>query len=69
MLFVPGRSILNNVLVAIEVVHYMKIKSRGKDKSVALKLDISKAYNRIDWFYLKYVIGKMGFCDKGLAEL
>jgi hypothetical protein len=41
--FVPGRSILDNALVAIELVHYMKTKTKGKDKSVALKLDISKA--------------------------
>jgi len=45
----PGRSILDNALVAIEVVHYMKTKTKGKDKSVALKLDISKADDRIDW--------------------
>jgi len=46
--FVPGRSILDNALVAIELVHYMKTKTKGKEKSVALKLDISKAYDRID---------------------
>jgi len=50
--FVPGRSILDNTLVAIELVHYMKTKTKGKEKSVALKLDISKAYDRIDWSYL-----------------
>lgn len=41
---VSGRSILDNALmVAIEVMQYMKTKSRGKDKSVALKLDIKKS--------------------------
>lgn len=59
--FVPGRSILDNALVAIELVHYMKTKTRGNDRSVALKLDISKAYDRIDWSYLKDVMCKMGF--------
>jgi len=43
--FVSCRSILDNALVAIElVVHYMDTKKRGNEKSVALKLDISKAY-------------------------
>jgi len=46
--FVPGRSILDNALVAIGVVHYMKTKTKGKEKSVALKLDIIKEYDRID---------------------
>jgi len=62
--FVPGRSILVNALVAIELVHYMKTKTKGKEKSVALKLDISKAYDRIDWAYLKDVMNKMGFSGK-----
>jgi len=62
--FVPGRSILDNALVAIELVHYMKTKTRDKEKSVALKLNISKAYDRIDWSYLHDVMVKMGFSVK-----
>jgi len=46
--FVPGRSILDNAMVAIEVLHFMKTKSHGEDRYVALKLDISKAYDRMD---------------------
>jgi hypothetical protein len=41
--FVPGRSILDNVMAAIEIVHFMKSKTIGKKGDVALKLDISKA--------------------------
>ncbi|PNX57454.1 ribonuclease H, partial [Trifolium pratense] len=62
--FVPGRSILDNAMVAIELVHFMKSKTRGKMGNVALKLDISKAYDRIDWDYLKEVMIKMGFCQQ-----
>jgi hypothetical protein len=62
--FVPGRSILDNALVAIELVHHMKTKTRIKERSVALKLDISKAYDRIDWAYLKDVMIKMGFSNR-----
>jgi len=50
--FVLGRSILDNAMVAIEIVHYMKAKAKGKSKDVALKLDISKAYDKLDWDYL-----------------
>jgi hypothetical protein len=42
--FVPARSILDNAMVAIEVVHFMKSKTKGIVSDVALKLDISKAF-------------------------
>jgi len=45
--FVSGRSILDNAMVAIEVGHYMKM-TRGTNGCVALKLDISKAYDMMD---------------------
>jgi hypothetical protein len=35
-------------MAAIELIHYMKGKTRGKKGEVALKLDISKAYDQID---------------------
>jgi hypothetical protein len=45
--FLPGRTILDNALVSIELVNYMKTKKRGNEKSFALKLDISKVYDMI----------------------
>jgi len=42
----------------------MKTKTRGTNGCVALKLDISKAYDMMDWDYLKGVILKMGFNNK-----
>jgi hypothetical protein len=52
---------LDNALVAIEIVHFMKSKTKGRVGDVALKLDISKAYDRIGWEYLRGVMEKMGF--------
>jgi len=63
--FVTGRSILDNDMVAIEVIHYMKTKTRGTNGCVALKLYISKAYDQMDWEYLKEVMIKMGFNNNG----
>lgn len=59
--FVPGRYISDNVLVAFEVLHFMKRKNMGQEGEVALKLDISKAYDRVDWNYLKRRMEIMGF--------
>ena len=50
--FVPGRSITDNILLASEVLHYLKRHTRGHIGDVALKLVISKAYDRVDWGFL-----------------
>nr|ABN08841.1 RNA-directed DNA polymerase (Reverse transcriptase) [Medicago truncatula] len=65
--FVPERSILDNAMVAIEIVHYMKAKAKGKSEDVALKLDISKAYDRLDWDYLRDIMTQMGFSSRWVS--
>ena len=46
--FVSRRSITDNILVAFEIIHHMKRKSKGKKGDVAFKIYISKAYDKID---------------------
>ena len=62
--FVPGRLITDNVLVAYESVHAMKKKKRCKQASCAVKLDMLKAYDRVEWHYLEAMLVRLGFCDK-----
>ena len=62
--FVPGRLITDNVLVAYETLHTMHSRKKGKKGSLTLKLDISKAYDRVEWPFLQGVMAKLGFPEK-----
>lgn len=46
--FVPGRLIFDNSLVASELGHYLHNLQRGKMGFLALKLDMSNAYDRVE---------------------
>lgn len=46
--FVPGRLIKDNILIAFELMHYFKWKVKGKIGWMTLKLDMSKAFDRIE---------------------
>ncbi|KAL0459962.1 UNVERIFIED_CONTAM: putative mitochondrial protein [Sesamum latifolium] len=59
--FVPGRLIMDNVLLAFETNHFLNIHSKGRKHFMNLKLDISKAYDRVEWPFLRRVLGKLGF--------
>ncbi|XP_024156261.1 uncharacterized protein LOC112164272 [Rosa chinensis] len=62
--FVPGRLISDNTLVATEVAHFMKKLRCQSDGFFSLKLDISKAYDRLEWQYVEAVLLKLGFCRR-----
>lgn len=54
---------MDNALTAFEIMHHLKCKVTGKEGHVALKLDISKAFDSIQWDYLKEVLLKLGFSE------
>ena len=46
--FVHGRLITDNVIVAFETMHHISQKKGGRVWEIALKLDMSKAYDRVE---------------------
>ena len=65
--FVPGRMIFDNIIVAHETLHAMQKRRHGKHGSLAVKLDMSKAYDRIEWRFLQGVMETMGFSAKWIG--
>ncbi|KAL0376653.1 UNVERIFIED_CONTAM: LINE-1 retrotransposable element O protein [Sesamum calycinum] len=59
--FVPGRLITDNVLLAFELNHFLNTKTKGGQGYMVLKLDVSKAYDKVEWAFLKQVMLKLGF--------
>lgn len=58
--FVLGRLIMDNVLIAYECIHYLRIK-KGKSGGCAIKLDMATAYDRVEWNYLNAIMLALGF--------
>uniref|UniRef100_A0A8R7R9Q2 Reverse transcriptase domain-containing protein n=1 Tax=Triticum urartu TaxID=4572 RepID=A0A8R7R9Q2_TRIUA len=53
--------ITDNIITAYECLHFMKRNKAKKNQSCALNLDMMKAYDRVEWSYLRAVMLKLGF--------
>lgn len=62
--FIQGRMITDNALIAFECIHYIKQKKDPTRSCCAYKLDLSKAYDRVDWSFLRQMMQKLGFAHR-----
>ncbi|CAL9214573.1 unnamed protein product [Arabidopsis halleri] len=54
-------TIADNVLIKHEVLHYLHTSDAKKRCFMAVKTDMSKAYDRIEWDFVKMVLERLGF--------
>jgi hypothetical protein len=62
--FVPTRRVTDNALLAFECTHAIQRTNGRTGDFCAYKLDLLKAYDRVDWSFLKQVMKKLGFHSK-----
>ncbi|XP_017604731.1 uncharacterized protein LOC108451569 [Gossypium arboreum] len=58
--FVPGRLIIDNILLAYGILEVFKRKRYGMKGQFTLKPDMSMAYDRVEWDFLKKMLLNMG---------
>ena len=49
--FVPSRKGIDNAIIAQEVIHSLS-KKKGKVGYMALKIDLEKAYDKLEWSFI-----------------
>ncbi|KAA3460385.1 reverse transcriptase [Gossypium australe] len=62
--FIPGKQITDIIFMAYKILHWFKKRRGNSNRGFALKLDMSKAYDRIKRCFVERLMRRMGFCEE-----
>eukprot|EP00253_Pinus_taeda_P017298 PITA_17298 len=58
--YVEGRQIMDGIILTHEIIHSLK---QSKQAGMLLKLDLSKAFDKLSWSYIHHMLKDFGFCS------
>lgn len=64
--FIPNRAIGDNIIINHEAMRYMKQK-KGRTGFMAIKIDLAKAYDLVEWIVLGRIMEWMGYDQKAIT--
>lgn len=65
--FIIGQMITDNVIVAHELLHCLKVRKQCVISYMTIKMDITKAYDRLYWDFLRITMEKMRFARRWIG--
>lgn len=60
-----GRVIQDNLVIAHETFHFLKSSQNSKGKELAIKIDMNKTYDRVEWGFLEATLLKRALTTSG----
>ena len=58
--FILGRKASDNIIIAQEIIHSMTT-SKSQVGSMAIKIDLEKAFDRLEWSFIKHTLNHFNF--------
>lgn len=67
--FVKDGNISDNILLAQEVSHCIRRRNKGLKGILSIKVDMSKAFDRVEWTFLKEMLRSLGFHNAWVCKV